>query len=154
MKIITAFLIFISFNLYPQWALWANPSLPVGSADNGIGLWAGQIMVSNNYNYQFIDWSHGPIGSEDFEHIGTLSTHLITPTITLGLSDYINISYTQAIGVRSMGWDLLDESLHHRDENSSESFDNALGSLFGDGRLSIKYLLTKLNVFQCLRNLN
>ena len=99
-------------------------------------------MVSNNYNYQFIDWSHGPIGNEPFEHIGTLSTHLITPTITLGLSDYINISYTQAIGVRSMGWDLLDESLHHREENSLEPFDNALAGLFGDGRLSIKYLLT------------
>ena len=97
-------------------------------------------MVSNNYNYQFIDWSHGPIGAEDFKHIGTLSTHLITPTITLGLSDYINISYTQAIGVRSMGWDLLDVSLHHRDENSLSEFTNALGSTFGDATINLKYL--------------
>ena len=98
-------------------------------------------MVSNNYNYQFIDWSHGPLGGEPFEHVGTLSTHLITPTVSLGLSDYINISYTQAIGVRAMGWG-LGHSVHHRNENSSDSFDNALGSLFGDGTLSIKYLLT------------
>ena len=121
MKIITAFLILISFNLYPQWALWANPSLPVGSADNGIGLWAGQIMVSSNYNYQFIDWSHGPVAGEPFEHIGTLYTHLITPTIPLGLSDYINISYTQAIGVRGMGWG-LEHSAHHRNEYSTKDF--------------------------------
>ena len=69
MKIITAFLIFISFNLYPQWALWANPSLPVGSADNGVGLWAGQIMISGNYNFQYIDWAHDPIPGEEFEHL-------------------------------------------------------------------------------------
>ena len=98
-------------------------------------------MVSGNYNYQFIDWSHGPIGNEEFDHIGTLSTHLITPTISIGLSDYVNINYSQTIGVRSMGWE-LGHSAHHRPENSLDSYVNAIASLFGDGTLSIKYLLT------------
>ena len=60
-------------------------------------------MVSGNYNYQFIDWSHDKIlNSEDdgpegdkHAHVGTMSTHLITPTITLGLSDYLNNTTTQ-----------------------------------------------------------
>ena len=31
--------------LFAQWAMWSNPSLPVGSADQGVGLGAGDIMI-------------------------------------------------------------------------------------------------------------
>tara|TARA_Y100001970_G_scaffold116609_1_gene145083 strand:- start:1473 stop:2387 length:915 start_codon:yes stop_codon:yes gene_type:complete len=99
-------------------------------------------MVSSNYNYQYIDWSHDAIPGEDFEHLGNLVTHLITPTITLGLSDYLNISYQQAIGIRSMDWMGSDDSDHHRDEDSLDSFLNAIGSAFGDASINLKYLLT------------
>ena len=44
--------------------------MPVGNADNGVGLWSGQIMLSNNYNLQYIDWSHDEIMGEDFKHNG------------------------------------------------------------------------------------
>jgi len=106
-------------------------------------------MTSANYNYQFIDWSHdaipnlpdGPPG-DNHAHVGTMSTHLITPTITIGLSDYINISYQQAIGVRSMDWMGEGDSNHHRDESSLSKFTNALGSAFGDATINLKYLLT------------
>ena len=135
-------LILLSFSLYPQWALWANPSLPVGSADNGIGLWAGQTMFSMNYNYQYIDWSHDQIPGEPFQHKGNLVTNIITPTITIGLSDYFNISYQQTIGVRSMDWMGDSTSMHHQDGNTSTDFENAHGSKFGDGTINLKYLIT------------
>lgn len=99
-------------------------------------------MLSGNYNFQYIDWSHAPIPGEEFEHLGNLVTHLITPTITIGLSDYLNISYKQAIGVRSMDWMGDGESDHHRDENSLSDFVNALGNAFGDATINLKYLLT------------
>jgi len=89
-----------------------------------------------------MDWSHGPIGGEDFKHLGNLVTHITTPTITIGLSDYLNISYQQTIGVRSMDWMGDQESEHHRDENSLEDFVNAIGSAFGDTRINLKYLIT------------
>ena len=57
---------------YPQWAMWGNPSLPVGSADKGIGLGAGEIMFTGDYIYQSIDWEHSPVGNEPFDHYGLL----------------------------------------------------------------------------------
>jgi len=107
-------------------------------------------MVSGNYNYQFIDWSHdaipnsenGPPG-DDHAHLGTMSTHLITPTVTLGLSDYLNITFQQAVGIRSMDWMGEGDSNHHRDEHSLSDFlDQANGSIFGDATINLKYLLT------------
>ena len=99
-------------------------------------------MVSGNYNYQYIDWSHDEIAGEDFKHLGNLVTHIITPTVTIGLSDYFNITYQQAIGVRSMDWMGNENSVHHRDENSLSDFINALGSTLGDATINLKYLLT------------
>jgi hypothetical protein len=116
--------------------------LPVGNADNGVGLWAGQVMVSGNYNFQYIDWTHAPIGNEQFEHVGNLVTNIITPTITIGLTDYINLSYQQIFGIRSMDWMSEQESAHHRDEHSLKDFLNAKGSLIGDATFNLKYLLT------------
>ena len=100
-------------------------------------------MLSGNYNYQYINWSHDPIEGEPFAHLGNLVTNLITPTITIGLSDYVNLSYQQALGVRSMDWMGEEESQHHRDENSLSDFlEQAKGSVFGDATINLKYLLT------------
>ena len=115
--------------------------MPVGNADNGIGLWAGQVMLSTNYNLQYIDWSHEQILGENFKHDGNLITNLISPTITIGLSDYLNISYQQVLGIRSMDWYGSQESEHHRDEHSLSDFLNARGSIFGDANIKVKYLL-------------
>ena len=65
--------------------------MPVGNASDGIGLFAGQIMLSNNVSFQHIDWGHDPVPNEDFEHFGHLNTILLMPTVTIGLSDYWNI---------------------------------------------------------------
>ena len=128
--------------LWGQWALWANPSLPVGSAENGVGLWAGQIMLSANYNYQYIDWSHDPVPGEDFDHIGNLVTNVLTPSITIGLSNYLNLTIKQAIGMRSMDWMGPENSAHHRDETTLSSFNNADGGVLGNTDVLLKYLFT------------
>ena len=99
-------------------------------------------MVSANYNFQYIDWSHEKIPGEDFKHDGNLVSNLISPTITIGLSDYLNISYQQVLGIRSMDWYGSQESEHHRDEHSLSDFLNAKGSIFGDANLKVKYLIT------------
>ena len=72
-------------------------------------------MLSTNYNYQYIDLSHEPIEGQPFEHIVNLVTHLFRPTITIGISDYFNIGYSQTIGVRSMDWMGEEDSDHHQD---------------------------------------
>ena len=104
-------------------------------------------MFSMNYNYQYIDWSHDPVPGEPFEHIGNLVSHIIRPTITIGLSDYLNISYQQTIGIRSMDWMGEGDSYHHRDENTLSDFLNqAIGNAFGDANINLKYLIV-----DCLR---
>ena len=99
-------------------------------------------MFSMNYNYQYFDWSHDPVPGEPFQHKGNLVTNIITPTITIGLSDYFNISYQQTIGIRSMDWMGDSTSMHHQDGDTSTDFRNAIGSIFGDGTINVKYLIT------------
>ena len=41
-KILPAILLSL---FYAQWAMWGNPSLPVGNSDRGVGLGAGEIML-------------------------------------------------------------------------------------------------------------
>ncbi len=121
--------------------------MPVGNSDKGVGLWAGQIMVSMDYNYQFIDWGHPPIAGEADEngnivghHLGTLSANVVSPRITIGLSDYWNITFSQIFGIRHMTWGKDVESVHHRDEDSNSNFQNANGGLKGDTRIITRYL--------------
>ena len=53
--------------------------MPVGNSDQGVGLSAGDIMVSSDFFYQFIDWRHDQIDdSEPYDHEGTLSTIIIS----------------------------------------------------------------------------
>ena len=99
-------------------------------------------MLSGNYNFQYIDWQHDPIGNENFDHVGNLVTNIISPTVTIGLTNYINLSYQQIFGIRSMNWMSDENSNHHRDEHSLSDFANAIGSAFGDATFNLKYLLT------------
>ena len=115
--------------------------MPVGNASDGIGLFAGQIMISSNINFQHIDWSHDQTEGEAFDHFGHLNSTILLPSITIGLSDYWNVNYTQMIAVRTMSWGPEEVSNHHRDESSLDDFDNAKGGLLGDGKLKFQYLL-------------
>ena len=115
--------------------------MPVGNSDQGVGLGAGDVMLSSDMFYQFIDWRHDQIDpNEPFDHKGTLATSLIVPKITIGLSDWWNISFQQVLGDRHMGWDLPDSSTHHRPEHSHSNFLNAVGGYLGDSRLMLRYL--------------
>lgn len=115
--------------------------MPVGNSDKGVGLSAGDIMVSSDFFYQFIDWRHDQIdASEPYGHEGTLSTTIISPNITIGLSDWWNLSFQQIVGTRHMGWELDETSVHHREEHSHSNFLNAIGGYLGDSRLMLRYL--------------
>jgi len=97
-------------------------------------------MVGANFNYQFIDWQHGDIG-EGFDHLGTLSATVFTPNITLGLTDWWNITFSQVMGRRYMTWEVPNETtIHHRDEGSESGFDNAIGGYLGDSRIIARFL--------------
>ena len=93
-------------------------------------------MVGADINYQFIDWAHPKIindngdpeldgDTEVGEHIGTLSAYVVNPSITIGLSDYWNTTFSQVIGIRDMTWGNERESVHHRPETSNSDFINA-----------------------------
>ena len=108
-----------------------------------MGLGAGDIMVGANFNYQFIDWAHDKIvnSGEDFNHIGTLGAKIFTPNITIGITDWWNITFSQVVGKRVMTWDVEDNiTIHHRDEGSDSDFDNAIGGILGDSRIMLRFL--------------
>ena len=92
---------------------------------------------------QYIDWWHEavPGSGEGFDHEGTLTTLMLSPAITIGLSNYWNMTITQVLGNRIMTWDGDTTTVHHRDENSLSDFINATGGLIGDTRLMFRYLL-------------
>ena len=97
-------------------------------------------MVGANFNYQFIDWEHGEIG-EGFDHEGTLSATIFSPNITIGLTDWWNITFSQVMGRRDMTWGVDSESIHHRDEGSESDFpDFAIGGYLGDSRILLRFL--------------
>ena len=107
-------------------------------------------MIGANFNHQFIDWAHDDIG-EGFDHIGTLNTTVFTPNITIGLSDWWNITFSQTLGRRYMTWDIDEETLHHRSEGSDSDFDNAIGGYLGNSRILIRYLALNAGQGQGIR---
>ncbi len=115
--------------------------MPVGSADKGVGLGAGEVMFTGDYIYQTIDWEHSPIGNEPFDHYGLLNSNLLNLGVTIGLSDYWNVSLSQLFIERCMHWETPEVSSHHRTECSSSDFNNAIGGYLGDRTLNFKYLL-------------
>ena len=97
-------------------------------------------MVGANFNYQYIDWEHGDIG-EGFDHEGTLSATIFSPNITIGLTDWWNITFSQVMGRRYMTWGVDSESIHHRNEGSESDFpDFAIGGYLGDSRILLRFL--------------
>ena len=121
--------------------------MPVGNSDKGVGLWAGQISIGSDFLYQNIDWSHGaipgeldPNGNLVGDHSGILSTYLYVPNVTIGLSNYLNLTFSQIIGNRYMDWGNSRKSIHHRSEGSHTDYENAIGGYLGDSRLILRYL--------------
>ncbi len=116
--------------------------MPVGNADKGVGLWAGQTMFTLDNINQYIDWWHEvlPGSGENFDHEGTLTSFIFSPGLTIGLSNYWNLSLSQVVGSRIMGWDGDTTTIHHRNEKSHTDFINAIGGYFGDSKLIFRYL--------------
>ena len=79
--------------------------------------------------------------AEQFEHSGLLNTYLLQPKGIFGISEKFNISYSTTLGLREMHWYVAEESIHHRDENTRSNFLNAIGSVLGDSRFILRYLL-------------
>ena len=98
-------------------------------------------MGSIDAAYQNLDWEHSPIGNEDYWHRGLLESYIITPALTIGLSDYFNLTIAQSIGVRIMDYNVAEQSVHHRDEGSHTDYDNANGGILGDLKLLLRYLV-------------
>ena len=117
--------------------------MPVGNSDKGVGLWAGQTMFTLDNVNQHIDWWHEalPGSGEDFSHEGTLTSIFFSPNLTVGLSNYWNVSFSKIIGNRYMGWDGDTTTIHHRDEESHSDFANAVGGYWGDFKVLFRYLL-------------
>ena len=83
-------------------------------------------MVSTDIFYQFIDWRHDQIDlAEAYDHEGTLSSFIIVPKISIGISDWWNVTFQQIVGSRHMGWLTNELSTHHRNEGAHSDFDNA-----------------------------
>ena len=85
MKIKHFLLVVILSFFYAQWAMWANPSLPVGNSDRGVGLGAGEVMLFADFAYQNFDWWHEQIQGayipganelEYFEHSGQFNNRV------------------------------------------------------------------------------
>ena len=117
--------------------------MPVGNSDSGVGLWAGQIMFAVDNINQYVDWWHEalPGSGEGFDHEGTLTSTIVVPKITIGLSNYWNLTLSQTIGNRYMNWNGDAKTIHHRDEGTNSNFLNALGGYFGDTKIIARYLL-------------
>jgi len=108
-----------------------------------VGLWAGQVMFGLDNVNQYIDWWHEslPGPSEGFDHEGTLTSIIFTPTLTIGLSNYWNLTLSQSLGNRIMTWNGDSTTIHHRDEEALSGFVNANGGVVGDARITLRYLL-------------
>ena len=101
-------------------------------------------MGSIDGAWENLDWSHGDIG-EGYPHSGLLTSYIINPALTFGLSDYFNLTISQAIGTRVMDYNevpgIAEQTTHHRDEGTDSNFSNANGGWFGDTRLLLRYLI-------------
>ena len=91
--------------------------MPVGNSDRGVGLWAGQVMFWFDNSNEHIDWWHErvPNSVETYDHKGGDAFKYFTPSITIGISNYINISIAQILGHRHMFWGRKESSIHHRE---------------------------------------
>ena len=102
-------------------------------------------MGSLDGAYEIIDWSHSPASNENYWHYGSLYSYVLNPALTIGLSDYINLTISRTIGSRIMNYEEVEgvnPTPHHRDEGTHTDFlDQANGGLLGDTRLLLRYLI-------------
>lgn len=99
------------------------------------------MFALDNVN-QYVDWWHEelPGSGEGFDHEGTLFSTILIPKITIGLSNYWNLTISQSIGNRYMNWSGKNETIHHRDEGTHTDFLNAIGGYLGDTEILGRYL--------------
>ena len=114
--------------------------MPGGNSDKGLGAEKNQIYLSLENASQYIDWQHGAIPGENFIHEGSLSSFFLRPGAIYGLTNKLNVYLNTTIGIRTMGWFTDNHSIHHRSENTSSDFDNAIGGLLGDSKIILRYL--------------
>ena len=114
--------------------------MPGGNSDKGLGAEKNQIYLSFENASQYIDWQHGAIPGENFIHEGSLSSFFLRPGAIYGLTNKLNVYLNTTIGIRTMGWFTDNHSVHHRSENTSSDFDNAIGGLLGDSKIILRYL--------------
>ena len=115
--------------------------MPVGSADQGIGLWSGQVMLTIDNVSAYFDWAHDQIDEDEpFDHKGNLLSYTFAPTVSIGLNNYWMLSITQQFGYRGMDWHVDEDSKHHRTEDSTTDFANAIGGILGDTHFKLRYL--------------
>ena len=115
--------------------------MPGGNTDKGLGAAKNEIYLSLENSAQYIDWWHEPIPGEEFDHEGSLLSFVLRPGINYGISNKLNLYANTVIGIRSMDWFGNNQSVHHRDEHTGNNFDNAIGGLFGDSKIILRYLL-------------
>ena len=115
--------------------------MPVGESDKGFSAKKGDIYFGVQTSFTTINWWHEALGAEQFEHSGLLNTYLLQPKGIIGISDKLNIAYSTTLGLKEMHWHVAEESIHHRDENTRSNFLNAIGSVLGDSRFILRYLL-------------
>ena len=115
--------------------------MPVGESDKGFSAKKGDIYFGVQTSYTTINWWHEALEAEQFEHSGLLNTYLLQPKGIFGISEKFNIAYSTTLGLREMHWYVAEESVHHRDENTRSNFLNAIGSVLGDSRFILRYLL-------------
>ena len=115
--------------------------MPVGESNKGFSAGDNQVYFLLKGGVTYIDWWHESVEQEPFDHIGTLTTYFVRPGLIYGLSNKVNIYLNTTIGVRQMHWDAEEESIHHRDETTLSNYINAQGSMLGDSRLILRYLI-------------
>jgi hypothetical protein len=100
-------------------------------------------MFGLDNSNQYIDWWHEAIpgSGEGFDHEGTLTSVIINPSLTIGLSNYWNMTINKTLGQRTMTWVGDTTTIHHRDEGTESNFINAIGGYLGDTKLMVRYLV-------------
>jgi hypothetical protein len=100
-------------------------------------------MFGLDNSNQYIVWWHEalPDTGEGFDHEGTLTSVVLSPAITIGLSNYWNFTIGQSIGNRTMTWGGDTTTIHHRDEGTDDDYINAIGGYLGDTKFMFRYLV-------------
>ena len=125
--------------------------MPVGESDKGFGAEKGIFYYGIQSHFTSIDWWHGPLEEEPFKHSGTLNTFVVRPSLIYGLSEKINLMISSTLGIRSLNWKQPNSSMHHRNESSLTDFYNANGSILGDSKIILRYLVKNAGLGNGLR---